>query len=48
MGAQLARMELRVAMGALARRLRFAVPPDSLEFVEGQLIPGLRSLPVEW
>ncbi|GLZ27983.1 cytochrome P450 [Lentzea sp. NBRC 105346] len=51
LGAQLARMELRVAIGSLVRRfpaLRLAVPPDQLEFIDGQLIRGLRSLPVSW
>jgi cytochrome P450 len=50
-GAQLARMELQVAVGSLLRRfpdLRLAVPEDALEWKEGMLARGPKALPVEW
>lgn len=51
LGAQLARMELRVALGTLVRRLpelRFAVAEEQLEWKTGMLVRGLTALPVEW
>lgn len=48
-GAELARMELRVALPALARRfpdLELAVPRDELDFRQLSLVFGLESLPV--
>ena len=50
-GAQLARMELQVAVGTLLRRfpeLHLAVPEDALEWKEGMLARGPKALPVEW
>jgi cytochrome P450 RapN len=51
LGAQLARLELQVAVGTVLRRLpglRFAVPVEEVPFKEGRLIRGLRKLPVVW
>lgn len=51
MGAQLARMELRVALGTLVRRLpalRIAVPEQELEWKAGMLVRGPKALPVAW
>jgi cytochrome P450 len=50
-GAQLARMELQVALGALIHRfpgLRLGVPEDQLEWKSGMLVRGLKSMPVAW
>ena len=50
-GAQLARVELQVAIGSLLRRLpglRFAVPVDEMVFKSGRLVRGLEALPVTW
>lgn len=49
LGAELARLELRIALPALARRfprLRLAVPPERLSFRELSLVYGIDSLPV--
>jgi cytochrome P450 RapN len=51
LGAQLARIELQVAIGSLVRRLpdlRFAVPEAELSWKSGMLMRGLTQLPVEW
>ena len=51
LGAELGRMELRVALTALLRRLpglRLAEPRDALEFRMFSLVHGLRALPVTW
>ena len=51
LGAQLARMELQVALGALLARLpelRPAVDEKQLEWKSGLLVRGLRALPVTW
>jgi cytochrome P450 len=51
LGAQLARMELQVAIGSLLERfpdLRLAVPQDELAWKTGGLVRGLKSLPVTW
>lgn len=48
-GAELARMELRMAYPALARRfpdMRLAVEPEALEFHEKSIVYGLEALPV--
>lgn len=50
-GAQLARMELRVALGTLLTRLpelALAVDEKDLEWKAGLLVRGLRALPVTW
>ncbi|MEV1289165.1 cytochrome P450 [Micromonospora sp. NPDC049679] len=50
-GAQLARMELQVALAALLHHLpglRLAVPEPSLEWKSGMLVRGLRTMPVAW
>jgi cytochrome P450 len=50
-GAQLARMELQVAIGALLERLpdlRLAVPEEELEWKSGLLVRGLKRMPVAW
>ncbi|SDY94855.1 Cytochrome P450 [Micromonospora pattaloongensis] len=50
-GAQLARMELQVAVAALLHRLpglRLAVPEPELEWKSGMLVRGLRKMPVAW
>ncbi|GAA4681868.1 cytochrome P450 [Phytohabitans rumicis] len=50
-GAQLARMELQVALGALLERLpglRLAVPEEELEWKSGMLVRGLKRMPVAW
>jgi cytochrome P450 len=50
-GAQLARMELQVALGVLLRRLpglALAVGEADLKWKSGLLVRGLRSLPVTW
>ncbi|MCP3800968.1 cytochrome P450 [Allokutzneria sp. A3M-2-11 16] len=51
LGAQLARLELQVALeGMIARfpNLRFAVPVDELPWRTGMLVRGLEALPVAW
>ncbi|GAA3348399.1 cytochrome P450 [Amorphoplanes nipponensis] len=51
LGAQLARMELQVALGTLLRRLpglALAVDDKELPWKSGLLVRGLRSLPVTW
>ncbi|MFI7543617.1 cytochrome P450 [Actinoplanes sp. NPDC049599] len=51
LGAQLARMELQVALGTLLHRLpelRLAVDEKRLEWKSGLLVRGLRALPVTW
>ncbi|MDQ6686089.1 MAG: cytochrome P450 [Actinomycetota bacterium] len=48
-GAELARMELRAAFPALARRfpdMRLAVPPEELKYRAKSIVYGLESLPV--
>jgi cytochrome P450 len=50
-GAQLARMELQVALGTLLRRLptlRLAVPETELRWKSGMLVRGPEELPVAW
>ncbi|OAH11264.1 cytochrome P450 [Streptomyces jeddahensis] len=50
-GAQLARMELQVALGTLLRRfprLQLAVPDEELRWREGAFMRGLIDLPVTW
>lgn len=50
-GAQLARMELQVAIGTLLERfpkLRLAVPEEELEWKSGSLARGLNRMPVAW
>ncbi|MGW0435384.1 cytochrome P450 [Micromonospora sp. NPDC003197] len=50
-GAQLARMELQVALGSLISRfpkLRLAVPEPELGWKSGMLVRGLTALPVAW
>jgi nocardicin N-oxygenase len=51
LGAQLARMELRVAIGAVLERfpqLRLAVPADQVEWKTGGLFRGPLRLPIAW
>lgn len=51
LGAQLARMELQVAVGTVVRRfpqLRLAVPPEELKWEVGAVMRGLKALPVTW
>jgi cytochrome P450 len=51
LGAQLARMELQVALAALLARLpgiRLAVDENELPWKSGLLVRGLRALPVAW
>jgi cytochrome P450 len=51
LGAQLARMELQVALGTLLERLPelgLAVDEKELEWKSGLLVRGLRHLPVTW
>ncbi|MEO3809594.1 cytochrome P450 [Sphaerisporangium sp. B11E5] len=50
-GASLARMEFRIAIGTLLSRfphLELAVPADEITFKRNRLIRGLESLPVRW
>jgi cytochrome P450 len=50
-GAQLARMELQVAIATLLERLpglRFAGPEEELEWKSGLLVRGLKRMPVAW
>ncbi|MFY1700078.1 MULTISPECIES: cytochrome P450 [unclassified Solwaraspora] len=51
LGAQLARMELQVAVEAVLRHLpglRLAVPEEQLVWKSGLIVRGLRSMPVSW
>jgi cytochrome P450 len=51
LGANLARMELQVALGTILSRLsrlRIAVPEDSLTWHEGTMMRGLAAFPVTW
>ncbi|MEV0251706.1 cytochrome P450 [Nocardia sp. NPDC050712] len=51
LGAQLARLELQVAIGTLLRRfpgLRLAVPLDEVPWKTGLLVRGPKALPVTW
>jgi cytochrome P450 len=51
LGAQLARLELKIAYGALLRRLpglRLAVPPDEVPMRDDMQIYGPHHLPVSW
>ncbi|MBA8825402.1 cytochrome P450 [Saccharopolyspora lacisalsi] len=51
LGAQLARMELQVALETLLARLpglRFAVPEDEVPWKTGMIVRGPLSLPVAW
>jgi len=51
LGAPLARMELRLAIGTLARRLpelRLADPVDEVVWRTDRLVRGVRALPVMW
>lgn len=51
LGAPLARLELRMAVGTLVRRLpglRLAVPADEVAWRADRLVRGARSLPVAW
>jgi cytochrome P450 len=51
LGAQLARMELQVALTALIGHfpdLRLAVPEEELTWKSGMLVRGLKTLPVAW
>lgn len=51
LGAQLARMELQVAIGSLLTRLpdlRLAVPESELVWKSGMLVRGLKHMPVTW
>jgi cytochrome P450 len=50
-GAELARMELRIAYPALLRRfsgLHLGVPSDEISFHEYSIVFGVRTLPVAW
>ncbi|HEY1618745.1 MAG TPA: cytochrome P450 [Streptosporangiaceae bacterium] len=50
-GAPLARVELQVALGAIAARLpglRLAVDPGELSYTQDTLVRALHSLPVTW
>ena len=51
LGAQLARLELRVAFPALLRRfpgLRLAVDPAEVRYRERSIVYGVEELPVAW
>jgi cytochrome P450 len=51
LGAQLARLELRVAFPALLRRfptLRLAVDPADVKYRERSIVYGVEELPVAW
>ncbi|WNV90526.1 cytochrome P450 [Umezawaea sp. Da 62-37] len=51
LGAVLARVELRIALAAIVRRLpglRLAVPPDEVPWKLGLTVRGPRALPVTW
>ena len=50
-GQNLARVELQIALGSLARRLpglRLAVSPEELSFADQQEIYTIHELPVTW
>jgi len=50
-GASLARLEIKIAIETLLRRLprlRLAVPVETLEWVTIPIVRGLRSMPVRW
>jgi cytochrome P450 len=50
-GAPLARLELRIALGAVAARLpglRLAIDPADVRYSQGSLVRALLSLPVSW
>jgi cytochrome P450 len=50
-GAQLARLELQVALGTLLKRfpaLELAIPPEQIEFSKVKLLRGPETLPVTW
>jgi cytochrome P450 RapN len=51
LGAPLARLELRMAVGTLVRRLpglHLAVPADGVPWRQDRLVRGVRALPVAW
>jgi cytochrome P450 len=51
LGANLARMELQVALGTMLARLptlRIAVPEESLTWNTGTMMRGLTALPIAW
>ncbi|GHG83283.1 cytochrome P450 [Streptomyces griseocarneus] len=51
LGAQLARLELQVALGTLVRRLpslRLAVPADEVTWKANRMMRGVEALPVTW
>ncbi len=51
LGAQLARMEMQIAIATLVRRLptlHLALPAEQVEWRTDRLIRGVRSLPVAW
>ncbi|WP_280272294.1 cytochrome P450 [Nocardia wallacei] len=51
LGAQLARLELQIAIGALLQHfptLRLAVPSEAVPWKSGLLVRGPKSLPVAW
>jgi cytochrome P450 len=51
LGAQLARLELRIAFPALVRRLpdlRLAVDPSEIRYRERSIVYGVEALPVTW
>jgi cytochrome P450 len=51
LGQQLARVELRIGLGALLERfpgLRLAVPPEEVPMRDDMLVYGVRELPVTW
>jgi cytochrome P450 len=51
LGAQLARMELQEALGGLLREfpdLRLAVPAEDVQWRQGALVRGPRTLPLAW
>jgi len=50
-GAPLARLELRIALGAVAERmpgLRLAIDPADVQYSQGSLVRALLGLPVSW
>jgi nocardicin N-oxygenase len=51
LGAQLARLEIQVALATLVARfptLRLAVAPDEVRWRADRLVRGVRALPVAW
>jgi cytochrome P450 len=51
LGAQLARLELQIALGTLIRRLpdfRLAVDAAEVPWKHGRLVRGLQKLPIIW